>query len=172
MHLILILVIAIVSQAHHALAENPESDPEQMETSQYDAYYNAMLRSINLDRTRWKPLGRSVVSGPWFYDARGISRKNGKLTVEITAYPNPSRSEIYSSVYSDHTKIRRMVFVTEIQCSRRRYRQPLITVYGYDEAILATHSYDRRKQPYSPIMKDSTIDTLSRIACDKVTGRK
>jgi hypothetical protein len=129
-------------------------------------YYDAMLRSIELDRNRWKSFSRSMESGPWFYDTQGLKRNGSKVTVPVTVYPHPNRTEIYSSVYRDHTKIRKIVFVTEINCSRQTYRQPQILVYGYYRDLLAEHSPAASSQVFSPIRPGTTTDTLRTLVCN------
>jgi len=72
---------------------------------------------------------------------------------------------MYSSVYRDHAKIRKIVFVTEIDCSKRTYRQPLISVHGYFKELLAEHAPDGKTQNYSPIRPGTTTDTLRSLVC-------
>jgi hypothetical protein len=83
----------------------------------------------------------------------------------VTVYPHPNRTEFYSSVYPEHTKIRKIVFVTEINCSKRTYRQPRISVHGYFKELLAEHSSDIKKQVFSPIKPGTTTDTLRSLVC-------
>jgi hypothetical protein len=144
-----------------------ETDPIRIEpdSDQSDIYYEAMIRSIELDTNRWKSFSRSMESGPWFYDTQGLKRDNGKVTALVTVYPHPNRTELYSSVYPEHTRIRKIVFVTEIDCSRRTYRQPQISVHGYYKELLAEHSFDGKTQSFSPIKPGTTTDTLRSLVC-------
>jgi len=130
-----------------------------------DLYYNAMLKSIELDRSRWKPFSRSPESGPWFYDTQGLGRKGKTVTVPVTVYPHPKRTELYRSVYPDHTKIRKIDFTTEIDCAKKTYRQPEIRVYGYYRDLLAEYRTKEKKQPFSPIKPGTTTDTLRTNVC-------
>jgi hypothetical protein len=130
-----------------------------------DLYYSAMLKSIELDRGRWKPFSRTPESGPWFYDTQGLVRKGKTVTVSVTVYPHPNRTDLYRSVYADHTKIRKIDFITEIDCAKKSYRQPEIRVYGYYRDLLAEYRTRERKQPFSPIRPGTTTDTLRTNVC-------
>lgn len=130
-----------------------------------DLYYSAMLKSIELDRSRWKPFSRSPESGPWFYDTQGLTRKGKTVTVPVTVYPHPKRTELYRSVYPDHSKIRKIEFITEIDCAKKSYRQPEIRVYGYYRDLLAEYRTKEKKQPFSPIKSGTTTDTLRTNVC-------
>jgi hypothetical protein len=152
------------------LAEEPLRYDEESDTGQDNAYYNAMLRSINLDRTRWKSFSKSLASGPWFYDTQSIERKSGRVRVNVTAYPNPQNTEIYGSIHSDHIKIRRIEFATEIDCSKKTYRQTHIRSFGYDEQILSEYTYKKNSQKFTAIKPATTTDTLRGLVCSG--GRK
>ena len=143
-------------------ANPPNAEPE---AEQADVFYDAMLKSIELDKSRWKSFSRSLESGPWFYDTQGLIRKGQKVTALVTAYPHPDRTEIYRSVYSDHSKIRKIVFVTEIDCTRQSYRQPEIYVYGYYKDLLAEHVRPGKELDFSPIKPGTTTDTLRSLIC-------
>ena len=145
----LVLVLMTVLSAGAVRAEETEPDDDVVESDQYDMYYDAMLRSIELDKNRWKTFSRSMESGPWFYDTQSLKRDGNKVTVQVTVYPHPSKTELYSPVYRDHTKIRKIVFATEIDCSKHTYRQPQISVYGYNRELLAEHSSTGKKQDFS-----------------------
>lgn len=141
------------------------SKQAEAETDREDVFYDAMLSSIELDKTRWKSFSRSLESGPWFYDTQSLVRNGQKVTVQVTAYPHPDKTEIYRSVYSDHTKIRKIVFATEIDCARRSYRQPEIRVYGYYKELLAEHLRQGTDLEFSPIKAGTTTDTLRGLIC-------
>jgi hypothetical protein len=161
MFLLLLLVLSFAP----ARAEEAELIENEPDTEQHDLYYDAMLRSIELDMSRWKSFSRSMESGPWFYDTRGLKRDGSLVTVLVTVYPHPQRTELYRSVHSEHTKIRKIVFVTEIDCAERSYRQPLISVHGYYKELLAEHAFDGNKQDFSPIKPGTTTDTLRSLVC-------
>jgi hypothetical protein len=154
-----------------ALSDGPARAEEtgivtaEPDTDQYDMYYDAMLRSIELDKSRWKSFSRSMESGPWFYDTQSLKRKGSKLTVLVTVFPHPNKTELYNPVYRDHTKIRKIVFTTEINCSKHAYRQPQISVYGYYGDLLAEHSSTGKKQDFSAIKPGTTTDTLRSLVC-------
>jgi hypothetical protein len=145
-----------------------EAEPLQAESDsdQYDMYYDAMLRSIELDKNRWKSFSRSMESGPWFYDTQGLKRDSSKVTVPVTVYPHPNKTELYRSVYPEHAKIRKIVFATEIDCSKLTYRQPQIHVYGYYGELLIEHAPVTKDQGFSPIKAGSTTDTLRTLVCN------
>lgn len=164
-HLLLLLTLTL--PATLALAEAPVSANEEPDSDQSDIYYNAMLRSIDLDKTRWKAFGRSMESGPWFYDTQSIKRHGTTVTAMVTVFPHPQKTAIYSAVYSDHTKIRKIVFETEINCTAHSYRQPQIRVYGYFQELLAEHS---NTNSFSAIKPGTTTDTLRNLVC--VTYKK
>jgi len=165
MQLCLVLILLLIMSAGSAHTEEAEHIQVEQDQDQHDIYYDAMLRSIDLDMGRWKSFSRSVESGPWFYDAQGLKRNGSKVTVPVTVFPHPNRTELYSSVYPEHTKIRKIVFVTEINCSTRTYRQPQIHVYGYYGDLLAGHSSDGNKQGFSSIKTGTTTDTLRSLVC-------
>jgi hypothetical protein len=158
-------IILLALSAAPARAEETDPIDDGMASDQYDMYYDAMLRSIELDKSRWKSFGRSMESGPWFYDTQSLKRDGNKLAVLVTVFPHPNKTELYSPVYPDHAKIRKITFVTEINCSKHTYRQPQISVYGYDRALLAEHSLNGRDQNYSPIKPGTTTDTLRSLVC-------
>ncbi|MDA8430312.1 MAG: hypothetical protein M0T70_13745 [Geobacteraceae bacterium] len=85
------------------------------------------------------------------------------VTVMVTLFPNPQKTDIYKSVYSDHTKIREIVFETEINCKKHLYRQPLIRVYGYYNELLTERS--NTNHGFSSIRQGTTIDTLRSLVC-------
>ena len=124
-----------------------------------------MLRSIELDKNRWKSFSRSMESGPWFYDTQGLKRNGSKVTALVTVYPHPNKTEFYRSVYPEHTKIRKIIFVTEINCSKRTYLQPQISIHGYYEELLAEHSASGKTQKLLPIKPGTTTDTLRSLVC-------
>jgi hypothetical protein len=164
----LLFILVLTFAATTAVADDTVSADEDPESDQTDVYYNAMIRSIDLDKTRWKPFSRSMESGPWFYDTQSTIRNGQKVSVMVTAFPHPQKSAIYSSVYSDHSKIRKIVFETEINCSAHSYRQPRIRVYGYYKELLAEHTNNSLK--FSSIKKGTTTDTLMGLVCG--TGNK
>jgi len=164
--LLLILILTLATTT--ALADDPVSADEDPASDQTDVYYNAMIRSIDLDKTRWKPFSRSLESGPWFYDTQSTIRNGQKVTVMVTVFPHPQKTDIYSPVYSDHTKIRKIVFETDINCTAHTYRQPRIQVYGYYKELLAEHSNTSTR--FSAIKKGTTTDTLQGLVCG--TGHK
>lgn len=164
----LVCIVSLLLQTTYAESNSTEEtgttrvDPEQ---DQSDIYYDAMIRSIELDTSRWKSFSRSMESGPWFYDAQGLKRNNGKVTVPVMVYPHPNRTELYSSVYLEHARIRKIEFVTEIDCSKRTYRQPQIRVHGYFNELLAAHSSEATQMTFSPIKPGTTTDTLRSLVC-------
>ena len=103
-------------------------------------------------------------SGPWFYDAQSLKRNGKKVTAMVTVFPHPQKTEIYSPVYNDHTKIRKIVFETVIGCNTHTYRQSRIHVYGYDTKLLAEHS-NTKNTAFSPIKQGTTTDTLRSMIC-------
>jgi hypothetical protein len=157
-----LLIILLSNTASIAFAEEPVSADVNPESEQSDIYYDAMIRSIDLDKSRWKSFSRSMESGPWFYDTQSLKRDGRKVTALVTAFPHPQKTVIYSSVYSDHTKIRKIVFETEINCSTNKYRQPKIRIFGYYKELLAEHS---NKNPFSSIRQGTTTDTLRGLLC-------
>jgi hypothetical protein len=165
----LLLIIAVVLNISTVFADEPLSAIEDPGADQSDIYYTAMIRSIDLDKTRWKAFGRSMESGPWFYDTQSLKRKGIMVTTMVTVFPHPEKTEIYSSVYHDHTKIRKIVFDTEINCKMLTYRQPHIRVYGYYNELLTEHSNDKNLD-FSPIRQGTTTDTLRSLVCE--SGRK
>lgn len=165
MHSCLVLILLPALSAGPARAEETGLIQAEPDSDQYDMYYDAMLRSIELDKSRWKSFSRSMESGPWFYDTQSLKRDGNKLTVLVTVFPHPNKTELYSPVYHDHTKIRKIVFATEINCSKHTYRQPQISVYGYDRELLAEHSSIGKKQDYSAITPGTTTDTLRSLVC-------
>jgi len=168
------LVLSVLTALSAGPARAGETGLIQAEpdSDQYDMYYDAMLRSIELDKSRWKSFSRSMESGPWFYDTQSLKRKGSKLTVLVTVFPHPNKTELYSPVYRDHTKIRKIVFVTEINCSKHTYRQPQISVYGYFHELLAEHSSNDNKQGFSPIRPGTTTDTLRSLVCGSDRKKK
>lgn len=161
----LALIILLALSVNPALSQETETIPDEPDTGQYDMYYDAMLRSIELDKTRWKSFSRSMESGPWFYDTQSLKRDGNKVVAQVTVFPHPNKTELYKTVYPDHTKIRKIVFVTEINCSKHTYRQPQISIYGYYKELLAEHSSDRKKQIFSPVKPGTTTDTLRTLVC-------
>ena len=125
------------------------------------------LHSIDLDRTRWKAFSRSLESGPWFYDTQSLRRQGTTVSTMVAVFPHPRRTEIYSQVYADHTRIRKIEFETEINCTKSTYRQPLIRVYGYYKELLAEHI---NHSSVSAIKPGTTTDTLRSLLCGP--GRK
>jgi hypothetical protein len=162
----------LIVSAGPACAEETEPVDDWVESDQYDMYYDAMLRSIELDKHRWKSFSRSMESGPWFYDTQGLKRNGNKVTAQVTVYPHPNKTELYSTVYRDHTKIRKIVFVTEINCSRHTYRQPQISVYGYFKELLVEHLSNDENLSFSPIKTGTTTDTLRTLICGSDKMRK
>ena len=161
----LVLSLLLAFPAGPARAGGAEPLQAEPDSDQYDMYYDAMLRSIELDKSRWKSFSRSMQSGPWFYDTQGLKRDNSKVTVPVTVYPHPNRTELYRSVYPEHTRIRKIDFSTEIDCTKRTYRQPLIRLYGYYKELLAEHSSADKPPVFSPIKPGTTTDTLRGLAC-------
>jgi hypothetical protein len=161
----LALILLLAVSAGPAQAEERGPAAAEPDSDQYDMFYDAMLRSIELDRNRWKSFSRSMESGPWFYDTQSLKRTGKKVTAQVTVYPHPNRTELYRSVYPEHTKIRKIVFLTEIDCSRHTYWQPQISVYGYYRELLAEHSAEDSKQSFSPIKPGTTTDTLRGLLC-------
>jgi hypothetical protein len=159
------LCLVLVLSDAPVRAGEPEPAQAELESDQYDMYYDAMLRSIELDKSRWKSFSRSMESGPWFYDTQSLKRDGSRVTALVVVYPHPNRTEIYGSVHHEHTKIRKIVFVTEIDCSRHSYRQPLISVYGYYKELLAEHSSIGKAQSFSNIRPGTTTDTLRGLVC-------
>lgn len=160
----LLLIVLCLSAAPVRGADVPSKTAEA-ETDREDVFYDAMLQSIELDKSRWKSFSRSLESGPWFYDTQSLIRNGRNVTAQVTAYPHPDKTEIYRSVYSDHTKIRKIVFTTEIECARRSYRQPEIRVYGYYSELLAEHLRSGTDLEFSPIKAGTTTDTLQGLVC-------
>jgi len=161
----LVLSFLPALSAGPARAEETGLIQAEPDSDQYDMYYDAMLRSIELDKNRWKSFSRSMESGPWFYDTQSLKRDGNKLTVQVTVFPHPNKTELYSPVYHDHTKIRKIVFTTEINCSRHTYLQPQISVYGYNRELLAEHSSFGKEQDFSAIKPGTTTDTLRSLVC-------
>ncbi len=161
----LVLILMLYVAADPVRGEEPVPIRAEPDAEQSDIYYNAMLRSIELDKGRWKAFGRSMENGLWFYDAQGLKRSGTKVTALVTVFPHPNRTELYRSVYGDHEKIRKIVFVTEINCSRHSYRQPEIRVYGYYRELLAEHLRQGNSLTFSPIRPGTTTDTLRTLVC-------
>lgn len=161
----LVLILKLVIYARTVHAEEAETIDDGVESDQSDMYYEAMLRSIELDKSRWKTFSRSMESGPWFYDTQSLKRDGNKVTTLVTVYPHPNKTELYRSVYPDHLKIRKIVFVTEINCSNNTYRQPRISVYDYFRELLTEHAYNSKDQIFSPIKPGTTTDTLRNLVC-------
>jgi hypothetical protein len=161
------LVLSLLLSVYAGPARADETEPVQAEpdAEQYDMYYDAMLRSIELDKNRWKSFSRSMESGPWFYDTHSLKRAGKVVTVMVTVFPHPDKTSLYSTVYAEHTKIRKIVFVTEINCSKSSYRQPRISVYGYYNELLAEHSSDGTGQGFSAVKPGTTTDTLRSLIC-------
>jgi hypothetical protein len=164
----LIVLLVVTFRVSLSLAESPVSADEEPESPQSDIYYNAMIKSIDLDRNRWKPFSRSLEAGPWFYDSTGLIRTGSKVIASVTVFPHPMKTAIYSAVYGNHIKIRKIVFETEINCATHTYRQPLITAYDYYNEILVRHSNPGKE--FSAIKKGTTTDTLQSLIC--VTGAR
>ena len=163
-HSCLVLSFLALS-AGPAHAEETGLIQAEPDSDQYDMYYDAMLRSIELDKSRWKSFSRSMESGPWFYDTQSLKRNGNKITALVTVFPHPNKTELYSPVYHDHTKIRKIIFVTEINCSKHTYRQPQIGVYGYFKELLVEYSANGENQSFSPIKPGTTTDTLRTLVC-------
>jgi hypothetical protein len=159
-----LISIVLFLTVSHVCAENTLATEEEPDSDQSDIYYNAMIRSIDLDKTRWKAFSRSMESGPWFYDTQSLKRNGNKATVLVTVFPHPQKTAIYSSVYSDHSNIKKIVFETEINCNAHTYRQPQIRVYGYYKELLANYSTNKKRN-YSPIKTGTTTDTLRSMVC-------
>lgn len=167
-----LLIALLALPAHFAMAEEPTTADEEMDSNQSDIYYNAMIHSIDLDRSRWKTFSRSMESGPWFYDTQSLKRNGSKVTALVTVFPHPQKTAIYSPVYSDHTKIRKIVFETEINCKTQTYWQPQIRVYGYYKELLAEHENSNKNHVYSSIRQGTTTDTLRNLVCSPVKKKK
>jgi hypothetical protein len=159
----LILTFILTLSASLVLADDPVSAPEDPDSDQMDMYYNAMIRSIDLDTTRWKTFSRSMEGGPWFYDTLSLKRVGNTVTAMVTVFPHPQKTALYSPVFSDHTKIRKIIFETEINCKTAAYRQPQIRVYGYYRELLAEHS--NTTNGFSSIRQGTTTDTLRSLVC-------
>jgi hypothetical protein len=166
----ILMALIVALSATLALAEEPVSPDEEPESDQSDIYYNAMIRSIDLDKNRWKPFSRSMGSGPWFYDTQSIKRNGRKVSVMVTVFPHPQKTAAYSGVYSDHPNIRKIIFETEINCAARSYRQPLIRVYGYYKELLTEHIHTDRN--FSSIRQGTTTDTLRSLICAPAKKKK
>jgi hypothetical protein len=160
-----VLILLTALSASPAYAEETEPIRPEPDSDQSDMFYTAMLGSIELDKTRWKSFSRSMESGPWFYDTQDLKRNRSTVTSVVTVYPHPNRTKIYSSVYPEHTKIRKIVFATEINCLKHTYRQPKIRVYGYSSELLTEHSSEGKTQKFTPIKPGTTIDTLRTLIC-------
>jgi hypothetical protein len=160
-----VLLLLLSSLASPSRGEDAGPLRAEADTEQSDVFYDAMLNSIELDRNRWKSFSRSMESGPWFYDTQGLVRNDRKVTAQVTVYPHPNRTELYASVYGDHGKIRKIVFVTEIDCSRQSYRQPEIRAYGYYRELLSEHVVQGKELAFSPIRPGTTTDTLRTLIC-------
>jgi hypothetical protein len=161
----LVLILMPTLSAGPVRAEETEPADDWVESDQYDMYYDAMLRSIELDKNRWKTFSRSMESGPWFYDTQNLKRDGNKVTIQVTVYPHPNKTELYRSVYPEHAKIRKIIFVTEINCAKHTYRQPQISVYGYFKELLVEHSSSEENLGFSPIKPGTTTDTLRTLVC-------
>ena len=166
------LLLLLSTGASPARAGESVSPRTEAEAEQSDVFYDAMIRSIELDRNRWKSFGRSMESGPWFYDTQGLVRSGRQVTARVAVYPHPERTELYASVYGDHTKIRKIDFVTEIDCSRHTYRQPEIRVYGYNRELLIEHVRQGKELAFSPIRPGTTTDTLRTLVCPPGVKKK
>ena len=162
---LLLLVTAPALRAEEPLSA--ETDPL---AEQGDIYYNAMLRSIDLDRSRWKPFSRSPEGGPWFYDSVGLKRNGSRVATSVTVFPHPLKTALYAQVFNDHRKIKKIVFDTEFDCKARSYRQPRIVAYGYYDELLVTHNYPDRN--FTPIKQGTTTDTLQGLVCTKSRPNK
>jgi len=165
-----ILLLFLTFYALPAMAEPPVAAEQEPESEQSDLYYSAMLRSIDLDRNRWKPFSRSLEAGPWFYDAQGVTHNGNRTSTSVTVFPHPKKTAIYSQVYENHGKIRKIVFATEINCAAHTYRQPLITAYGYYNEELIRHS--NPDGSFSAIKKGTTTDTLQSLLCTNRTKKR
>jgi len=66
----LVLSLLLALSAGPARAEETGPIHAEPDSEQYDMYYDAMIRSIELDTSRWKSFSRSVESGPWFMTRR------------------------------------------------------------------------------------------------------
>jgi len=161
----LVLFLLLALSADPARAEDTGLIQAEPDSDQYDMYYDAMLRSIELDKSRWKSFSRSMESGPWYYDTQSLKRDNNRVTALVTVFPHPDKTELYSPVFPEHAKIRKIVFVTEIDCTKHSCRQPQIRVYGYYRELLAEHSYNDRERTFSPIKAGTTTDTLRTLVC-------
>jgi len=159
------LIVLLALSAGRDCAGESLSVQAGQDPYQQDLYYDAMLRSIELDRSRWKSFSRSMEGGPWFYNTQGLKRNGSRVTAQVTVYPHPGRTELYRSVHQDHTKIRKIDFVTEIDCPGRTYRQSQINVYGYYKDLLAGYSSAGSTRGFSPIKPGTTIDTLRGLVC-------
>jgi len=157
------MTILVALSATLVFAEEPLSSGEEPESDQSDIYYNAMIRSIDLDKSRWKPFSRSLESGPWFYDTQSLKRNGKKVSAMVTVFPHPQKTAAYGTLYGDHPNIRKIVFETEINCAAGSYRQPLIRVYGYYRELLTEHIHPDRN--FSPIRLGTTTDTLRSLIC-------
>ena len=89
----LFLILLLVLYVGPTLAEETETTLADPDSDQSDIYYDAMIRSIELDTNRWKSFSRSMESGPWFYDTQSLKRDSGKVTALVTVYPHPNRTE-------------------------------------------------------------------------------
>jgi hypothetical protein len=161
----LVLTLLLAVAAAPVCADGTGPITAEQDSDQYDIYYDAMLRSIELDTNHWKSFSRSMESGPWFYDTQSLKRDGSTVTALVTVYPHPNKTNLYSSVYPEHTKIRKILFVTEIDCFRQTYRQPQIRVHGYDNELLTEHSSGGKKHAFSPIKPGTTTDTLRGLIC-------
>jgi hypothetical protein len=163
--LCLVLIIMLSASAGPVRGEDTEPVRPEPDAEGCDVYYNAMLRSIELDKGCWKSFSRSMESGPWFYDTQSLKHNGNKVTAQVAVYPHPQKTERYSPVYGDHAKIRKIVFLTEINCSKHSYRQPEIRVYGYYGDLLAEHLRNGENAVFSPIRPGTTTDTLRTLVC-------
>lgn len=111
-------------------------------------------------------------SGPWFYDTQSLKRTGSKVRAMVTVFPHPQKTALYSPVYSDHTKIRKIVFETEIDCKTNTYWQPQIRVYGYYQELLSEHANSDKNHVYSTIRQGTTTDTLRGLICSPVRKKK
>lgn len=166
----ILLIIMLTLSATQVFAEDAIPAPEDQETDQSDIYYNAMLRSIDLDKMRWKPFSRSMESGPWFYDTQSLKRHGKKISVMVTVFPHPQKTAMYRPVYREHSKIKKIVFETEINCAAHTYRQPQIQVYGYYKELLAEHTMTNNV--FSSIKQGTTTDTLQGLICGPGKNKK
>ena len=69
----LVLSFLPALSAGPARAEETGLIQAEPDSDQNDMYYDAMLRSIELDKNRWKSFSRSMESGPWFYDTQSLN---------------------------------------------------------------------------------------------------